>query len=563
MSALDINWLRPVAPDGPKPLQILVDWFALNGVVYHASSHQREVLVPLCRELNARGVQCEVDQILDYVSYLQEVVHDAASLHQELPEDLVPYQEHLQALLFKDGHTSNSVALPSQQKSRYRPTSRLSWLEPSPYGGLSGMEVLVEWLKNNYSTYARATRKGEKGKLLEDLVKEMKGAGIKDCAVNTVRAKIDVLHREVKGEKSRSAAWEQFGSVLEEIFTVGDAGQEREEARNDESFDNQEDGTISSVGIQEHSLLSTTQGSVNSADIFASLKPPVKHKRSSPTSRLAWMKPALPGSPTAMELLVEWMERNYAAYTQTNKKGDKGRMLNKLLHKIEAVGHHGCTIHAIRVKIDSLQRQAGGKARPSSAFDQYGASLRRVFAEKDSIEAIGPREPSPRFTAVEQDCEDSQNSNDEGMESDDNFEEIVTESAKSPDCQNDLVDMATTESVVLPEGGNHSTEDTHACSTTTHEANISSTREVNTHPREIIVSANRSSDSETEDDDREQPAKVKPIVPQERQQISSPTRSPSTSEIVRIATLLRERHDLLQRGVPQEQIDKFLPLPNV
>ncbi|OWY91886.1 hypothetical protein PHMEG_00039340 [Phytophthora megakarya] len=196
MSALDINWLRPVAPDGPKPLQILIEWFTLNGVVYHASSHQREVLVPLCRELNKVGVQCEVDQILDYVSYLQEVVHDAASLRQELPEDLAPYQKRLQALLFKDGHTEDSTALPSEQKSRYRPASRLSWLEPSPYGGLSGMEVLVEWLKNNYSTYAHATRKGEKGKMLEDLVKEMKDAGIKDCAVNTVRAKIDVLHRE-------------------------------------------------------------------------------------------------------------------------------------------------------------------------------------------------------------------------------------------------------------------------------------------------------------------------------------------------------------------------------
>ncbi|KAG7392601.1 hypothetical protein PHYPSEUDO_014989 [Phytophthora pseudosyringae] len=560
MSALDINWLRPVAPGGPKPLQILVDWFAVNGVVYHASSHQREVLVPLCRDLNARGVQCEVDQILDYVSYLQEVVHDAASLRHKLPEDLEPYRERLQTLLFKDGHAEAAVALPSQQK---RPTTRLSWLEPSPYGGLSGMEVLVDWLKSNYSTYAHATRKGEKGRMLEELVREMKDAGIQDCAVNTVRAKIDVLHREVRGEKSRSAAWEQFGSVLEEIFTMGDAGQEREEARNGANAESQEKEHVGVDGEQDHdrqgsdgyggsTLLGNgcadgkSLGIFNGIQISAAVKSSVKHTRSSPTSRLSWMKQALSGAPTAMELLVAWMENYYTEYTHSKKKGDKGKMLIKLLHKIEAAGHRGCTIHAIRVKIDSLQRQAGGKARPSSAFDQFGASLRKVFAEKDNLDTTDRRGVSSRSTAEDQGGDDSHNSEEGEEESDDSPEEIVAESAKSPEYQPDLaakvsIGQVDSRSIASPDVG-----DADMLEVSTTNAN----------------SASAASDSETEDE-HDKPAKVTPIVPQVCHQESSPVTSPSTSEIVRIATLLRERHDLLQRGVPEEQVNKFLPLPNV
>ncbi|KAG6948900.1 hypothetical protein JG688_00014880 [Phytophthora aleatoria] len=544
MSALDVNWLRPVTPGGSMPLQILVDWFALNGVVYHASSHQREVLVPLCRELNALGVQCEVDQILDYVSYLQEVVHDAATRHHALPEDLIPYRERLQSLLFKDGRAEASVALQSQQK---RPTSRLSWLEPSPYGGLSGMEVLVEWLKSNYSTYAHATRKGEKGRMLEDLVKQMRDDGIQDCAVNTVRAKIDVLHREVRGEKSRSAAWEQFGSVLEEIFTMGDAGHEREDAENSDGQEmgDQDHHSIDGPAFQSNSFLDARSVGV---DTSVAMKPPVKHTRSSPASRLSWMKQVMPGSPTAMELLVEWMENNYAAYTQSKKKGEKGRMLIRLLHKIENAGHRGCTIHAIRVKIDSLQRQAGGKARPSSAFDQFGVSLKRVFAEKDNRDTTEPRGISPRAVPVNQDGVESHNSEEEGgVESDDSSEEIVAERAKSAEYQADVAAMETPRHVDL-----HNLESRDGGDTNTFEDSSTSPNRAPT-----------GSDSETEDEQDKKTAKVNPIVPQVCHQALSPIQSPSTSEIVRIATLLRERHDLLQRGVPEEQVDKFLPLPNV
>ncbi|CAH0493189.1 unnamed protein product [Peronospora farinosa] len=595
MSTLDINWLRPMRPDSPTPLQILINWFRQNGVVYHASAHQREVLGPLCRELNARGFQCEVDQILKYINYLKEILHDATVLNRDIIKPLKPYQDHLEELLFKDGHADVTIA---QQKARSHAPSRLSWLEPSAYSGPSGMEVLVDWLKSNYSAYAHATRKGEKGKMLEELVKEMKDAGIQDCAVNTVRAKIDVLHREVRGEKTRSAAWEQFGSVLEEIFTMGDAGQERDDVRDGgESVDSREDENLDhnaarDDAMEEPERLGSITGQqpadntnndayelaksiVSNGKVSMVMKNPVrKHARNSPNSRLSWMKSAAPGAPTAMELLIEWMERYYVAYTQSTKKGDKGKMLAELLRKIEGVGHRGCTIHAIRVKIDSLQRQAGGRARPSSAFDQYGASLKKVFAERDGIDHIEPRVLSPVGI---QDDEKLHNSDEDDLACDEIPGELVmTEGNASPDYPSALTDRFTTEQVVMPDIESHNAEET----------NVFEDDSNSNH-------ATTFSNSDTEED-VDQPAKKKIAVPEVRRFVSTPapslstpapslstpapsqptlspptpspspsTLSPSATEIVRIATLLRERHDLHQRGVPQEQIDKFLPLPNV
>ncbi|CAI5734226.1 unnamed protein product [Peronospora destructor] len=548
MSTLDIKWLRPMRPDSPTPLQILINWFRHNGVVYHASAHQREVLGPLCRELNVRGFQCEVDQILEYIKYLQEVVHDARVLHRDLMEPLKPYQDYLQELLFKDGHADVTIA---QQKARSHAPSRLSWLEPSAYSRPSAMEVLVDWLKLNYSAYAHATRKGEKGKMLEELVQEMKDTGIQDCAVTTVRAKIDVLHREVRGEKTRSAAWEQFGSVLEEIFTMGDAGQEREDARNggesvgsreDENNDHNgaRDGAIekperlSNITCQQPAYNTNNdayelgKSIVSNGKVSAAMKNPVrKHTRNCPSNRLSWMKSAAPGAPSAMELLIEWMEHHYAAYTQSTKKGDKGKMLAKLLRKIQDVGHCGCTIHAIRVKIDSLQRQAGGRARPSSAFDQYGASLKKVFAERDGIDNIEPRVLSP---VGMQDGEKLHNSDEDDVACDAIPGELVlTKDNASPDYSSALTNRITTEQVVMPDIESHNAGETNVFKD-------------DSNPNHATTSSN--SDNE---EDVDQPAKIKLAIP----------------ERLRIATLLRERHDLHQRGVPQEQIDKFLPLPNV
>ncbi|KAG6618682.1 Leucine--tRNA ligase [Phytophthora cinnamomi] len=581
MSALDIEWHLPVAPDGPKPVQILLDWLALNGVVYHASTHQREVLRPLCAELNARGVRCEADQILDYVSFLQEVVHDAASTGQTLPEQLRPYQAQLQQLLFKDGRLEDGggAALPLQLKARARPSSRLSWLKPSAIGGPSAMEVLVEWLRENYTAYTHSTKKGVKGRMLEQLVDVIKEAGHLDCAVNTVRSKIDVLQREVRGEKARSTAYEQFGAVLEEIFTVGDAAEDQDDVkREDEDHDMEQVDFREHAGEDQEPRLPPIQSSVH-GEVKLSLAE--KIARSSPTGRLSWMKPPASGGPCAMELLVEWMEDNYASYTHSAKKGDKGRMLAKLLRQIEANGHRGCTIHAIRVKIDSLQRQVEGKSRPSAAFDTYGESLRRVFAEKDIVtpKAISPRVAvNNREDAVSHKSDEDQEGSEENTSSfltacDENPVSFVLEQADMNDIENRGVGNANTHSFESSPGRASNPFSSDAEEERTEQAKGNSSPKV-LHERIDLAKVNAS--PKLQERTELANGNASPKILQETIDLAKvntrlevlqskvpPVNSPSTNEIVRIATLLRERHDLHQRGVPQDQIDKFLPLPDV
>ncbi|EGZ05710.1 hypothetical protein PHYSODRAFT_251525 [Phytophthora sojae] len=612
MSALDIEWHRCVSADGPKPVQILLDWFAHNGVVYHASAHQREVLRPLCMELNARGVRCEVDQILDYVSYLQEVVQDAAAAGKDLPEQLRPYQSELQQLLFKDGQFEESSAvLPLENKARSRSTTRLSWLKPSAIGGPSAMEVLVEWLRENYTAYAHSTKKGGKGRMLEQLVDVIKEAGHLDCAVNTVRSKIDVLQREVRGEKGRSTAYEQFGAVLEEIFTVGDAAEDQEDMKlEDEDHDMGEDDSTKMRDHTDYDNEPRLPPPIQSSTGEVKLSLAEKIARSSPTGRLSWMKPPTSGGPCAMELLVEWLEDNYASYTHSAKKGDKGRMLAKLLRQIEASGHRGCTIHAIRVKIDSLQRQVEGKSRPSAAFEQYGESLRRVFAEKEKkkekngLDLIAPKKmsASPRVIVETQEDaasnksdseqEDIQESTSSFLTCDENPVSFVVEQADVNDIENRGVSNSNTHAF--------SSSPSHATNPFDSDVEEGRCEPAKEHaspkalPERIEVAkvhgAPQMLQGRTDVSMEESSPKVLPERVEEAtvngnsslqvlpgrfdlakvntklevlQPKVPPVNSPSTSEIVRIATLLRERHDLHQRGVPQDQIDKFLPLPDV
>ncbi|KAE9088048.1 hypothetical protein PF010_g19508 [Phytophthora fragariae] len=571
MSALDVEWHRPVSADGPTPVQILIDWFTHNGVVYHASSHQREVLRPLCMELNARGVRCETDQVVDYVSYLQEAVHEAATTSQTLPEQLRPYQAQLQQLLFKDGCT----VLLLQHKARNRPTSRLSWLKPSAIGGPSAMEVLVEWLRENYTAYAHSTRKGGKGRMLEQLVDVIKEAGHLDCAVNTVRSKIDVLQREVRGEKGRSTAYEQFGAVLEEIFTVGDGAEDQEPMKLEDEDEEGDDHEPRLPPIQSGGLY-TGDGQLSLAEKIA---------RSSPTGRLSWMKPPTSGGPCAMELLVEWLEDNYGSYTHSAKKGDKGRMLAKLLRQIQDNGHRGCTIHAIRVKIDSLQRQVEGKSRPSAAFDQYGESLRRVFAGKDSFERVTHKTISPRIVVEKREDGDSYKSDSEREGSEETTSSFLTTCDENPvSFVLEQADMNDIENRGVGNRNSHTFDSSPSHASNPFDSDVEDESieptQVSTSP---MVMQERVEPMKGSASPKDMPERIEvttmngsPLMLQERIDLAkvntrlevlqpkvTPVNSPSTNEIVRIATLLRERHDLHQRGVPQDQIDKFLPLPDV
>jgi len=328
-----------------------------------------------------------------------------------------------------------------------------------------------------------------------------------------------------------------------------------------------------------------------------------------------------------MELLVEWLEQHYHSYTHSTKKGDKGKMLNKLLREIQEAGHQGCTIHAIRVKIDSLQRQAAGKSRPSAAFEQYGPALRNVFEAKNSFIRPAPRTRSPNPSVARRqqgEEDDSHVSEEEEGGDDENPGELVQASVESSVSQSSEggnlameqpalngVETRGDGDIVMQEAydsadqassssGSETEEDEEkpilAKAMTTppmrHEASSPAEREEQKRPT-MALSLPREVLPPIRSVQEDQPAKLEikiqdtPILqvsrgdvpspatleelhgppeaspPQQfRPEPSSPARSPSTSEIVRIATLLRERHDLLQRGVPQEQIDKFLPLPD-
>ncbi|KAL4124766.1 hypothetical protein PRIC2_008360 [Phytophthora ramorum] len=471
MSALDINWQRPAAPDGLKPLQILLEWLSHNAAEYHASTDRSDLLGGLCMELNARGVKCDVDQIVDYISYLQELIHEAVTLKRDLPKDLKPFHDRLKEFLFKEG---GGPVVHVKKKIHRRRSNRLSWLKISSSGGASAMEMLVEWLGSNYTAYAHATKRGEKGRMLEELVRVMQAAGHHECAVHPLRAKIDALQREVRGEKNRSTAYEQFGAVLEEIFTVGDAAEDEENLETNSQSLQVEDprGEVDStmeivdtpdVENREISMADSSYGDVSplltsqatskdqSPSFDAKRDDQIKQteeKTSSGTSgRLSWMKPTLSGGPSAMDILVEWLQCNYATYTHSSKKGDKGKMLNKLLHRIEDAGHRGCALHGIRAKIDSLQRQAEGRMRPSAAFDQYSSALQKIFTGTDGVDHDERSGFSPQFTAEHVDDEES-NDSDETME-EPIPESLLTEQVAFQTAENSFIHHTTNQTAEL------------------------------------------------------------------------------------------------------------------
>ncbi|ETO67076.1 hypothetical protein F444_15888 [Phytophthora nicotianae P1976] len=73
-------------------------------------------------------------------------------------------------------------------------------------------------------------------------------------------------------------------------------------------------------------------------------------------------------------------------------------MLTELCQGMKDAGYAGCTIHAVRSKIDSLRREARrervGDRRHSQAFEKYQESLVAIFANEDQHEDISAIETS-------------------------------------------------------------------------------------------------------------------------------------------------------------------------
>ncbi|KAG7392604.1 hypothetical protein PHYPSEUDO_014992 [Phytophthora pseudosyringae] len=109
--------------------------------------------------------------------------------------------------------------------------------------------------------------------------------------------------------------------------------------------------------------------------------------RSSSNSHLSWLEPASSSGWSPMQLLVAWLGRHYATYVNSITKIE---MLEELCQGMRDAGYPGCTVHALRSKINSLRREARreriGDHRHSRAFQQFQQSLVAIFAREDQDE---------------------------------------------------------------------------------------------------------------------------------------------------------------------------------
>ncbi|KAG6618684.1 Leucine--tRNA ligase [Phytophthora cinnamomi] len=204
MSDLRIPWLRPVSALGPTPVQLLLDWFLAHEDSYLQSADQRKELRPLCQQLNASGVKCDMEDLLVDFQQLQEVLLDDSTLNQAIFKDLLPHRErllHLVLVTKKEPEEEKQVE-PATGNSR-RKTINFDWYCPSPSGGPCATEIVVTWLQGNYDKLIRAKKKYKGKKLLQELVREIKISGHLGCTGTKVNARIKKL-KESSMEEMRS-----------------------------------------------------------------------------------------------------------------------------------------------------------------------------------------------------------------------------------------------------------------------------------------------------------------------------------------------------------------------
>ncbi|KAL4169406.1 hypothetical protein KRP22_010326 [Phytophthora ramorum] len=204
-----------------------------------------------------------------------------------------------------------------------------------------------------------------------------------------------------------------------------------------------------------------------------------------------------------MQLLAVWLTRHYATYASSTTKVE---MLQELCQGMRDSGYPGCTVNAIRSKIDGLRREAQrerqensrsiGDRRHSRAFQQYQQSLMDIFTS----EGVNGREYDDTSDTETSD-EDESPANRGGR----------IEPNEQPDVKSELV----------MENGSRNAP------FTLNEEGEREGRAPRTHFRDELQG----------------------------------DRSLNVSEIQRRFKLLCARHDLEQRGVEMNVIDRLLPLP--
>ncbi|KAL4151617.1 hypothetical protein PRNP1_008559 [Phytophthora ramorum] len=202
---LRMDWLRPAAPDGPNPIQILLDWFSHNEDAYLQSTDQTAELHRLCVELNERGVKCVLDDILRDFECLQDTLQDDSVMHQVLAQDLLQHRDRLLRLV-----------LVTKRDKDTKFVTRFSWLRPSPTGGVSATDILVNWLEHNYVAYCCKT--GKRTQMVTEVLQEIEVSGHPGRTISRVQSQIRRLQRIVSGKCRIPASLAKYNARLREMM---------------------------------------------------------------------------------------------------------------------------------------------------------------------------------------------------------------------------------------------------------------------------------------------------------------------------------------------------------
>ncbi|KAJ8514157.1 hypothetical protein ON010_g18728 [Phytophthora cinnamomi] len=243
------------------------------------------------------------------------------------------------------------------------------------------------------------------------------------------------------------------------------------------------------------------------------------------TNGLSWLRPSPSGGPCAMEILVTWLQHNHNKLNRAIEQRQGKKVLRELVREIKASGHPKVTISTARSMMYKLQLQV--KRRQLSAFySPYKARLRTIFRRE---KASTHRASRNNVVRDEESASDSE----------------------APD----LVAVSEDEDAQLGRDDMHASERNNSSNVSTGDTTTEPARTERACVKSEPLGTRHAPINLGEDDDQDLEHRLHSQVRRQHSRPSSP------GEVALIASILRERHDLRERGVPQEEIDAYLPLP--
>ncbi|KAE8982112.1 hypothetical protein PR003_g20730 [Phytophthora rubi] len=234
-----------------------------------------------------------------------------------------------------------------------------------------------------------------------------------------------------------------------------------------------------------------------------------------------WHKPSPSGGPCAMEIMVTWLQANYGKLSRANKTKRK-KLLDEIVREIQVSGHSGCTESKVHSQISHLRLKVKRGKKFSGSFLPYYTRLRDIFSEgrktstRENVEQKGDSSSDSEVPDLVQVHEDGDNG----------FDSAGMDASAAGSANTDLPhDVPSQLSEAAP-----------------------TIKVEHTGTRRTPIELDKDDDHQCEHEPLAQ-------MHRHRAYLTSP------SEVALIASILRERHDLRERGVPQEEIDAYLPLP--